>query len=120
MDWTGFQQRAGSDALLARHAAGASFRLLLRWGTEERLLLVHEGRIESMAPGPLVMPRCDFALEGSAAAWERFARPAPAPRDQDIFAFFRRGEITLTGDTRKFYAHLLWLKLLLLNLREGA
>ena len=64
------------------------------------------------------MPQCDFALTGSAAAWERFASAQPAPRDQDIFAFFRSGEIVLSGDTRKFYAHLMCLKLMLLHFRS--
>ncbi len=66
----------------------------------------------------MVMPQCDFALTGSAAAWERFANVRPNPCEQDIFAFFRSGEIVLSGDTRKFYAHLMCLKLILLHLRS--
>jgi len=119
MDWKGFAERVNADRLVARHGAGSSFDLLLKWGTEEHLLCVRDGRLEELRHGPLVMPRCDFALSGGADAWARFTRAQPAPRDQDIFAFFRRGEIALAGDTRKFYAHQLCLKLVLANLRAA-
>lgn len=117
MDWKGFAERVNADRLVARHGAGSNFELLVRWGDEEHLLRVRDGRLEELRHGPFVMPRCDFALSGGAEAWTRFARARPAPRDQDIFAFFRRGEIALAGDTRKFYAHLLCLKLVLAQLR---
>jgi len=74
-----------------------------------------------MAPpsqGPFVMPQCDFALSGSAFAWDRFSGVRVAPGDQDLFAFFRRGEMALTGDTRKFYAYLFVLKMILARLRD--
>ena len=119
MDWKGFAERVNADRLVARHGAGSSFDLLLKWGTEEHLLCVHDGRLEGLRHGPFVMPRCDFALSGGADAWARFARAQPAPRDQDIFAFFRRGEIVLAGDTRKFYAQLMCLKLILSKLRAA-
>ena len=119
MDWNAFAGRVNADRLVARQGAGSSFELLLKWGDEEHLLRVHEGRLEELRHGPFVMPRCDFALSGSADAWTRFACPQPAPRDQDIFAFFRRGEIALAGDTRKFYAQLMCLKLVLAKLRAA-
>ena len=107
MDWKLFVQRVNEDGLVARHGAGSSFNLLQ----------VRDGRLAEHREGPFVMPQCDFALAGSDDAWTRFAQAHPAPRDQDLFAFFRRGEITLTGDTRKFYAHQLCLKLMLASLR---
>lgn len=119
MDWDLFIRRVNEDRLVARHGAGSSFRLLLAWGDEDHLLRVDDGRLAEHREGPFVMPQCDFALEGSDEAWSRFAQPQPAPRDQDLFAFFRRGEIRLTGDTRKFYAHQLCLKLMLANLRAA-
>ena len=78
------------------------------------------GEVVLFDSGPLVMPQYDFALTGSAAAWQRFSAIRPAPREQDIFAYFRTGEIVLSGDTRKFYAHLMCLKLMLLHLRGQA
>jgi len=119
MDWNDFAGRVNADPLVARLAAESSFDLLLRWGDEEHLLRVRDGRLQAHRAGPFVMPQCDFALSGSEDAWARFCQAQPAPRDQDIFAFFRRGEMTLTGDTRKFYAHQMCLKLVLAQLRAA-
>ena len=117
MDWKLFMQRVNEDRLVARHGAGSSFDLLLKWGEEDNLLQVREGRLAEHRHGPFVMPQCDFALAGSDDAWTRFTQSQPAPRDQDLFAFFRRGEIALVGDARKFFAHQLCLKLMLASLR---
>jgi hypothetical protein len=118
MNWDGFIDRVNADPVIAQRGAGSDFRLLLGIGAQERLLTVYAGSIVSLTQGPFVMPQCDFALLGSTSAWTRFAAPRPAAREQDIFAFFRSGEIELRGDTRKFYAHLMCLKLMLLHLRK--
>ena len=116
MDWKGFAGRVNADPLVARLGADSSFDLLLRWGEEEHLLRVRGGRLEAHREGPFEMPQCDFVLAGGEDAWARFVHPQPAPRDQDIFAFFRRGEMSLAGDTRKFFAHQMCLKLMLAKL----
>ena len=118
MDWQHFKEQVNADPVLACQGAGSSFRLLLGWGDDQYLITVHNAVIASVKSGPFVMPQCDFALTGSADAWTRFASAHPAPGEQDIFAFFRRGEILLTGDTRKFYANLMCLKLMLGHLRS--
>ena len=117
MDWKQYKEQVNADPVIACQAAGSSFRLLLGWGDDQYLITVREATITSVKAGPFVMPQCDFALTGSADAWVRFASPHPAPREQDIFSFFRSREILLTGDTRKFYAHLMCLKLMLAHLR---
>ena len=111
-DWQRFKQRVNSDPVLSSRGKGSSFRVLLAHDQHQLLITVRDGAIETLQTGPFVMPSCDFALSGSAEAWQRFG-------DQDIFAFFRSGEMTLSGDTRKFYAHLMCLKLLLLHLRSA-
>lgn len=120
VDWNKFKQRVNADPVLSHRGAGSTFRVLLGWGDDQTLLAVDDGAIVSIQEGPFVMPQCDFALNGSIEAWRRFTASRPHPGDQDIFAFFRSGGITLTGDTRKFYAHLMCLKLLLLHLRSQA
>jgi hypothetical protein len=117
MDWERFRDQVNADPVLATQGAGSSFRLLLGWGDDQCQVTVHDAIVTSVKTGPFVMPQCDFALTGSADAWARFSLARPAPREQDIFAFFRSGEILLTGDTRKFYAHLMCLKLILGHLR---
>ncbi len=118
MDWQHFKEQVNADPVLACQGAGSSFRLLLGWGDDQYLITVHEAVITNVKSGPFVMPQCDFALTGSADAWARFASANPAPGEQDILAFFRSREILLTGDTRKFYAHLMCLKLMLGHLRS--
>lgn len=118
MNWKHFMEQANSDPVLARQGAGSSFRLLLGCGDKQYLVTVHDAVVADVETGPFVMPQCDFALAGSADAWARFAVPHPAPREQDIFAFFRSREILLSGDTRKFYAHLMCVKLMLGHLRS--
>lgn len=117
MDWEQYKEQVNADPVIASQAPGSSFRILLGWGDDQYLITVREATITSVKAGPFVMPQCDFALTGSADAWALFASPHPAPRDQDIFSFFRSREILLTGDTRKFYAHLMCLKLMLAHLR---
>ena len=120
MNWDGFSDRVNADPVIAQRGTDSSFRVLLGSGAEERLIIVYAGNVVSVTDGPFVMPQCDFALIGSADAWARFCAPHPAPGEQDIFAYFRSREILLTGDTRKFYAHLMFLKLMLLHLRSQA
>ena len=120
MNWDDFIERVNADPVLAQRGADSSFRVLIGIGELERLMTVQAGKLVSVTFGPFVMPQCDFALVGSADAWARFCAPRPATGEQDIFAFFRTREIVLTGDTRKFYAHLMFLKLMLLHLRSQA
>ncbi len=120
MNWDGFINRVNTDPLIAQRGADSSFRVLIGSGGEERLITVHAGSVVAVTTGPFVMPQCDFALVGSADAWARLCALHPVPREQDLFAYFRSKEISLTGDTRKFYAHLMFLKLMLLHLRSLA
>ncbi|UCH47659.1 MAG: hypothetical protein JSU95_16605 [Betaproteobacteria bacterium] len=120
MNWDDFIERVNADPVIAQRGADSSFQVLLGIGERERLITVYAGNVVSVKDGPFVMPQCDFALIGSAEAWTRFCAPHPAPGEQDIFAYFRSKEILLTGDTRKFYAHLMFLKLMLLHLRSQA
>ena len=118
MNWHRFINRVNADSVIEKRGAGSSFRVLIGSGGEEHLITVHAGRVVAVTAGPFVMPQCDFSLVGSADAWARFCAACPAPGDQDIFAYFRSREIVLTGDTRKFYAHLMFLKLMLLHVRS--
>lgn len=119
MQWQGLERRVNSDPTISRFSTRSTFRCLIDIGEDEWMLAMTDGAMAPPAHGPFVMPQCDFALRGTAAAWARFSRDKAAPGDQDIFAFFRRREMSLTGDTRMFYAHLIVLKLMLAHLRDS-
>ncbi len=120
MNWDGFIDRVNADPVIAQRGADSSFRVLIDSAGEKHLIMVHSGIVSAVTVGPFVMPQCDFALAGSADAWARLCALHPVPGEQDLFAYFRSKEISLTGDTRKFYAHLMFLKLMLLHLRSLA
>lgn len=119
MRWQGLENRVSGDRTISRFAQRTTFRCLIEVDTAAWIIAMTDGVMTPPAQGPFVMPHCDFALSGSAFAWERLSVVRVAPGDQDLFAFFRRGEIALTGDTRKFYAHLFVLKMILAHLRDS-
>ncbi len=119
MRWQGLENRVSRDRTISRFAQRTSFRCLIGVDKTEWIITMTDGVMAPPAHGPFVMPQCDFALSGSAFAWQRFSDIRVAPGDQDLFAFFRRGEMALTGDTRKFYAHLFVLKMILAHLRDS-
>jgi hypothetical protein len=117
MRWQGLEERVRQDKTIQRFCARSSFRCLVQVGDSPWTIAMTEGLLIVTASDAVVMPQCDFALRGSLEVWERFFRHKVAPGDQDLFAYFRRREIALTGDTRKFYAHLLVLKMILAHVR---
>ena len=118
MRWHGLAERVRQDKTIARFGARSSFRCLIEVGEIRWTLAMTDGDLTVTSSDAVVMPQCDFALRGAAAVWERFFRSKVAPGDQDLFAYFRRQEIDLVGDTRKFYAHLLVLKMMLTHVRD--
>ena len=118
MRWQGLADRVRQDKTIGRFGVRASFRCLVQIGQSRWIIAMTEGQLTVTAVDAVVMPQCDFALNGASEVWERFFRSKVAPGDQDLFAYFRRREIELVGDTRKFYAHLLVLKMVLQHVRE--
>ena len=51
-----------------------------------------------------------FAVRGTPAAWAALWEDPPAPGWHDLFALFKRGEMTFAGDLRPFMAHLQYCK----------
>jgi hypothetical protein len=119
MRWQGLEDRVRQDKTIARFGDRSSFRCLIQIGDSRWTIAMSDGALTAMVSDGVVMPQCDFALSGAAGVWARFFRHKVAPGDQDLFAYFRRREIDLTGDTRKFYAQLLVLKLILAHVRDS-
>ena len=99
-----------SDPVLVRRGRFLSTRFLVGIGETEHLVHVHEGRIERVDRGPLVMPSWCFALRGSAEAWRVFWQTVPPPGYHDLFALAKRGLITIEGDLHPLMANLFYVK----------
>ena len=59
----------------------------------------------------------DFAIKGTAEAWEKFWSDPPPPRHHDISALVREGKVRLEGNIDLLQANFLYLKLVLEQLR---
>jgi hypothetical protein len=98
------------DPVLLRRGRFLSTRFLVGVGDIVYLVDVREGRIESVARGPFVMPSWRFALRGAADAWQRFWQQVPPPGYHDLFAMSKRGLIAIEGDLHPLMANLFYLK----------
>lgn len=92
---------------------------LLEVGDSTYLVAIHRGRIERLAKGPFVMPRCTFALRASEDTWERFWESQPKPGYHDVMALIKANLLKLEGDQYPFMTNLLYFKDVLASLRGG-
>jgi hypothetical protein len=109
-----------SDAHLVRRGRFLSTTFLWGIGEVDYLVKIIEGRIVSIRSGPFVTPNYSFALRASRDEWEMFWRKVPDPGHNDIFALFKRGELTIEGDMHPLMANLLYIKDILAAPRQEA
>lgn len=102
-----------NDSVLVRRGRFLSDTFMLEIGSEQYLIRIHAGKVESLEKGPFVMRSWRFAIRASQETWERFWQKIPAPGYHDIFALLRKNRITLDGDLQPLMANLLYIKLLL-------
>ena len=95
-----------SDARLGR---GLDATVLVEAEGEAALFSVRGGAVVGTEPAH-VMPRYDIALRFSAEGWQKFRADPPPPRWGDLMALCRHGALAIEGDTRLFFAYLLWFK----------
>ncbi len=115
------QARVNGDAGLVRRGRYLSTSFLLEVGQSAFLISIHEGRIVSVAKGPLVMPSSAFALRASEQEWQKFWSPRPPPGSNDLLALIKRRVLRADGNLRIFMSHLRYFKEALAKLRaEGA
>ena len=93
--------------------------VLLEVGAESWLLMVRDGQVLGLRPGPFVLPSFTLALRLDPAGFARFLAPEPPPGWHDLMALRRHGALRLEGDLVPFFAHLFWFKGALALLREG-
>jgi hypothetical protein len=92
---------------------------LVQIGSVQYLLRFEQGNIKEFKKGLPLMCPWDFAIRGSAAAWDGLWKDPPPRGWHDIFALTKRGEMTLEGNLHPLVAHLQYLKDILALPRKG-
>lgn len=114
------KEAVDADAWLVHRGRFVDTRFLIESGEARYLVAIHQGRVESVATGPFVMPRWTFALRAPADAWARFRQALPPPGFHDIMAMVKSRTLAIDGDQHVLMANLLYFKDLLAKLRETA
>lgn len=112
------KERVNSDAGLVCRGRYLTTTFLLEIGKVAWLISVHEGRIVSVAQGPLAMLSWSFALRTSDQEWDRFCERRPPPGSNDIMALIKRRVLKAEGDLQVFMANLRYVKDVLAKLRH--
>ena len=111
------QARVNGDAGLVRRGRYLTTSFLLEVGQSAFLISIHEGRIVSVTPGPLVMPSSAFALRAPEEEWRKFWSERPPPGSNDLLALIKRRVLRAEGNLQIFMAHLRYFKEALAKLR---
>ncbi len=111
-------ERVNADTWLTHRGRFVDTRFLIEAGSAQHLVVIHAGRIESVTPGPFVMPRWTFTLRAPEAAWSELRRAVPRPGFHDIMALVKSRTMRIEGDQHVLMANLLYFKDLLAKLRE--
>ena len=107
------------DPWLTHRGRFLDVSLMLEVGEDQYLIRIREGSVESVARGPFVMPRWNFALRASAQDWNTFWSPSPPPGYHDLVAMMKFKRLRLDGDPYPFMTHIRYFKDLLGRLRAG-
>lgn len=99
-----------TDAWLAHRGRFVNVDFMVQCGERETLIRIHEGRIENVRTGPLVMPRWTFRLSASSDAWRMYFAPQPTPGYHDLMAMIKFRTLRLEGDQHIFMSNLLYFK----------
>lgn len=111
------QEQVNSNPALVRRGRWTDADMLLGIGDENWLVEIRAGRIERIEPEAWAVSGWDFAIKGTAEAWEKFWQPLPPPRHHDLSALIREGKMRFEGNVDMLLANFLYLKLILETLR---
>jgi hypothetical protein len=98
------------NARLIKRGRFLTLELQIGLGSAPYHLVIERGRIAALERGPHLLRPWRFAIRAGEEVWRRFWQAVPAPQDHDIFAFFKRGELTIEGDLQPFMANLFYFK----------
>lgn len=106
-----------ADPVLLRRGRFVTLTFLVEMGADAYLVTVKEGRVDTVRPGPFVMPSWTFALRAPKEEWAAFFQPLPPPGANDLFALLKRRVLKAEGDLHPFMANLFYFKGLFAALR---
>ena len=107
------------DPAIVRWGRGMNETFLVEVGATQYLLTVRDGKLQ-VEKGPFAQRSWRFAIRAKREAWEKFWQKVPPPGFNDIFALFKRGQLTIEGDLHPFMANLLYIKDVLAAPRKEA
>jgi hypothetical protein len=111
----GLAERIAGDAALLRRGRFLNTSCQLIIGEESVLLRI----IDGVRQGSFASLSAIFAIIGQPAVWQRFLAADPPPGDHDLFAFLKRRELRVVGDSHPLMSHLLYFKAVFACLREA-
>ena len=115
----GLAERVAGDAALLRRGRYLNTSCQLIIGVESVLLRIIDGRVAEVRQGSFASLSAVFAIIGQPAVWQRFLAADPPPGDHDLFAFLKRRELRVVGDSHPLMSHLLYFKGVFACLREA-
>lgn len=102
---------------LAAQARGLDMRLMLRSGEEDTLVIIRDGAVAEVRPGPHITPSWDTRLAAAPGDWAEFLAPVPRPGYHDIYALLRNRRMAFEGNLLPMMQNLMYIKRLLASLR---
>ena len=112
-------RQVNEDSYFVWRGRTLSADCLLQIGTTPYLLRFEQGSIKECRKGLPLMSSWDFAVRGSASAWEALWQDPPDPGWHDLFALTKRGEMTMEGNIHPLIAHLQYFKDIMVLPRKG-
>jgi hypothetical protein len=107
------------DSALRHRGRFVTTTFFIESGADQHLISVDRGQL-TVANGPFVSPRWQFALRAAPEVWERFWAPVPPPGSHDLMAMIKFKSLIAEGDLHPFMSNLLWFKDVLASPRRLA
>lgn len=111
---------AAADPGLAARGLHLTAAMLVEVGATAVYVELVGGTVAAIAAGPRLMRSWQFAVRGTARAWEAYWQPIPPPGWHDLFALGKRGELRFEGDLQPLVANLQFIKDLLALPRQAS
>ena len=103
LEW---QKKVNEDKVLKVVGKYFTMNFFLGIGEAGYLVRMKNGTMEEITDDIPNLFQWQFAMKASEEAWEKFTRPVPPPRYNDIWAMARYQEIKIEGDSKALWQNL--------------